>query len=61
MTTQEVIDAIFNDPSVKYELTEFQGLGKTIPDMLNIYSRPGTGKTNWQGCILYQTALQVSF
>lgn len=44
MTTQEVIDAIFNDPSVKYELTEFQGLGKTIPEMLNIYSRPGTGK-----------------
>lgn len=44
MTTQEVIDAIFNDPSVKYELTEFQGLGTTIPDMLNIYSRPGTGK-----------------
>ena len=44
MTTQEVIDAILNDPSVKYELTEFQGLGKTIPEMLNIYSRPGTGK-----------------
>lgn len=44
MTTQEVIDAIFNDPTVKYELTEFQGLGKTIPEMLNIYSRPGTGK-----------------
>lgn len=44
MTTQEVIDAIFNDPSVKYELTEFQRLGTTIPDMLNIYSRPGTGK-----------------
>lgn len=44
MTTQEVIDNIFNDPSVKYELTEFQGLGKTIPEMLNIYSRPGTGK-----------------
>ena len=41
---QEIIDAIFNDPSVKYELTEFQGLGKTIPEMLNIYSRPGTGK-----------------
>lgn len=44
MTTQEVIDVIFNDPSVKYELTEFQGLGKTIPEMLNIYCRPGTGK-----------------
>ena len=44
MNTQEVIDAIFNDPTVKYELAEFQGLGKTIPEMLNIHSRPGTGK-----------------
>lgn len=44
MTTQEVIDAIFNDPTVKYELTEFQGLGKSVSDMLNIYSRQGTGK-----------------
>ena len=44
ITTQEVIDVIFNDPSVKYELTEFQRLGKTIPEMLNLYSRPGIGK-----------------
>ena len=44
MTTQEVIDVIFNDPTVKYDLTEFQGLGKNIPDMLNIESRQGTGK-----------------
>ena len=44
MTIQEVIDIIFNDASVKYELTEFQGLGKTISEMLNIYSREGTGK-----------------
>ena len=44
MTTQEVIDAIFSDPTVKYDLTEFQGLEKTIPEMLNIESRQGTGK-----------------
>lgn len=44
MTTQEIIDVIFNDPSVKYELTEFLGLGKPISEMLNIYSRKGTGK-----------------
>lgn len=44
MTKQEVIDAIFNDPAVKYELTEFQGLGHPIADMLDIESRPGTGK-----------------
>lgn len=39
-----IIDAIFNDPSVKYELTEFEGLGKTTSEMLNIYSRQGIGK-----------------
>lgn len=44
MTNQEVIDLIFNDPKVKYELTEFQGLGKSIPEMLNIECRQGTGK-----------------
>lgn len=44
MTNQEVIDHIFNDPKVKYELTEFQGLGRSIPDMLNIECRAGTGK-----------------
>lgn len=44
MTTQEVIDVIFNDPTVKYDLTEFQGLGTNISEMLNIESRQGTGK-----------------
>lgn len=44
MNKQEVIDAIFNDPEVKYELAEFQGLGKSIAEMLDICSRPGTGK-----------------
>lgn len=44
MTTQEVIDIIFSDPTVKYELTEFQGFGKSIPEMLKIESRQGIGK-----------------
>ncbi|MBO7561937.1 MAG: N-6 DNA methylase [Bacteroidales bacterium] len=44
MNEKEVIDAIFNDPTVKYELTEFQGLDKQIHEMLDIFSRPGTGK-----------------
>ena len=44
MTTQEIIDKIFKDQSVKYDLTEFEGLGKPIHDMLNVFSREGTGR-----------------
>jgi type I restriction enzyme M protein len=44
MNTQQVIDKIFKDPTVKYELTEFEGLGKPIYDMLDIYAKDGTGK-----------------
>lgn len=44
MTTQEVIDKIFKDPAVKYELSEFEGLGKPIHEMVDIHSKAGTGK-----------------
>lgn len=44
MNTQQVLDKIFKDPSVKYDLTEFEGLGIHIHDMLNIYDKDGTGK-----------------
>lgn len=44
MNTQQVIDKIFKDPAVKYELSEFEGLGKPIHEMINIYSKNGTGK-----------------
>ncbi|MDF1866336.1 MAG: N-6 DNA methylase [Saprospiraceae bacterium] len=44
MNTHQVIDKIFKDPSVKYELSEFEGLGIPIHDMINIYSKNGTGK-----------------
>jgi len=44
MTTQQVIDKIFKDPSVVYDLSEFEGLGKPIHEMINIYSKKGTGK-----------------
>ena len=44
LSKKDVIDAIFTDPTVKYELTEFKELGREIHEMLNIYSRPGTGK-----------------
>ena len=41
---QVILNAIFDDPSVMYDLTEFQGLGTDIADMLDIDSRPGTGR-----------------
>ena len=44
MTTQEIIDKIFKDQSVKYNLTEFEGLGKQIHEMLDIFSEDGTGR-----------------
>lgn len=44
MTHSEVIDKIFKDPGVKYELSEFEGLGKPIHEMLNIVVKNGTGK-----------------
>ena len=44
MHTQQIIDKIFKDPTVKYDLTEFEGLGKPIHEMLNIYAKDGTGK-----------------
>ncbi|MBA6316254.1 restriction endonuclease subunit M [Cellulophaga baltica] len=44
MTTQQVIDKIFKDPTVKYELSEFEGFGIPIHEMINIYSKNGTGK-----------------
>ncbi|RIA09368.1 type I restriction enzyme M protein [Flavobacteriaceae bacterium MAR_2010_72] len=44
MTTHEVIDKIFKDPTVKYDLSEFEGLGIPIDKMIKIYSKEGTGK-----------------
>jgi type I restriction enzyme M protein len=43
MTTHQVIDKIFKDPTVKFDLSEFVGLGKPIHEMINIYSKSGTG------------------
>ena len=44
MNTKEVINKIFKDPSVKYDLSEFENLDKPIEQALNIYSKKGTGK-----------------
>jgi type I restriction enzyme M protein len=36
MNTQEVLDKIFKDPKTKYELTEFENLGKPVHEILTI-------------------------
>ena len=33
-TTKEIIDRIFKEPGIKYELTEFETLGKPIMEQL---------------------------
>jgi hypothetical protein len=37
--TKELIDRIFKEPGIKYELTEFEKLGKPIHEILSIYSK----------------------
>mgnify|MGYP006284181777 FL=1 len=39
LTTKEVLDRIFKDPKVRYELSEFENLGKPIHEILTITSR----------------------
>jgi type I restriction enzyme M protein len=42
MTTsknREIIDRIFKEPGIKYELTEFETLGKPIHEILDIYDK----------------------
>lgn len=45
MNTKELIDRIFKEPGVKFELTEFENLGKPIHDIISIYPKAvATGK-----------------
>jgi type I restriction enzyme M protein len=45
MNTKELIDRIFKEPGVKFELTEFENLGKPIHDIITIYPKVvATGK-----------------
>ena len=39
MDTKEIIDKIFKDPKTKYELTEFEALGKPIDQIIDIYPK----------------------
>lgn len=52
MNTKELIDRIFKEPGVKFELTEFENLGKSIHDIIAIYPKAATtgkdaGKTKY--------------
>lgn len=52
MNTKEIIDRIFKEPGIKFELTEFENLGKPIHDILAIYPKSATtgkdaGKTKY--------------
>jgi len=38
-TTREIIDRIFKEPGIKYELTEFEALGKPVHEILEIYAK----------------------
>ncbi len=52
LNTKEIIDRIFKYPATKYELTEFENLGKPIHDILTIYPKTAAtgrdaGKTRY--------------
>ena len=52
MNIKELIDRVFKEPGVKYELTEFENLGKPIHDIIMIYPKVATtgihtGKTKY--------------
>lgn len=52
MNTKELIDRIFKEPGIKFELTEFENLGKPIHDIITIYPKAVTtgkdaGKTKY--------------
>lgn len=52
MSTKEVIEKIFKEPGIKYELTEFMNLGKPIHEILSIYAKTAAsgrdaGKTKY--------------
>jgi len=52
VSTKEVIDRIFKEPGVRYELTEFENLGKPIHEILDIQAKAATtgkdaGKTKY--------------
>lgn len=52
MNTGKIIDYIFKNPKTKYELSEFENLGKSVDEILDIYPKQiesgrETGKTKY--------------
>jgi type I restriction enzyme M protein len=52
MNTKEIIDRIFKEPGVQFELTEFENFGKPIHEILSVYPKAATtgkdaGKTKY--------------
>ena len=52
MKTKDIIDKIFKDPKTKYELSEFETLGKPMDELIEIYPRTAdsgrdAGKTKY--------------
>lgn len=50
--TSEIIDRIFKEPGIEYELTEFEALGKPIREILDIQAKTAdtgrdAGKTKY--------------
>ncbi len=50
--SREIIDRIFKEPGIKYELTEFESLGKPIHEILSVYQKTAetgrdAGKTKY--------------
>ena len=39
MNIREILDKIFKDPKITYELTEFDNLGSPISEIINIYQK----------------------
>jgi type I restriction enzyme M protein len=53
--TKGLIDRIFKEPGIKYELTEFETLRKPIHDILDIFSKTvetgrDAGKAKYYRC-----------
>lgn len=52
MNSKELVDRIFREPGVKFELTEFENLGKPIHEIISLYPKVATtgkdaGKTKY--------------
>lgn len=44
MTPTQLIDKIFNDPGIKYQLTEFENLSIDFDKTLEVIEKPGSGR-----------------